>query len=159
MKNSVILPATKPESGKPPPPAILTFKLATTRLPWGVIFILGGGFGMAEGVNVSGLADWIGAQLTFLKGINTFEITENTLFSIFKLISKRFFYAGICSRRYLLNYSLLHVPSSVQLGNDNYILTGFKIASQRVRSQPITTDGSSNGNRFLCFYVTSFDAT
>jgi len=69
-----ILPATKPESGKPPPPAILTFKQATTKLPWGVIFILGGGFGMAEGVNVSGLADWIGAQLTFLKGMPEFAV-------------------------------------------------------------------------------------
>ena len=69
-----VLPKEKPSFGQPPPKPILTFKMATTRLPWGVIFILGGGFAMAAGVNSSGLADWIGTKLDFLVGMPIFIV-------------------------------------------------------------------------------------
>jgi sodium-dependent dicarboxylate transporter 2/3/5 len=44
----------------------LDWKTAVT-LPWGVVLLIGGGFALADGVNRSGLADWLGDQLLFLQ--------------------------------------------------------------------------------------------
>lgn len=38
------------------------------RIPWDVILLFGGGFALAKGFEVSGLALWIGQQLSFLGG-------------------------------------------------------------------------------------------
>lgn len=37
-------------------------------VPWGVLFLFGGGFALAEGMGESGLATWIGSMLAGLKG-------------------------------------------------------------------------------------------
>lgn len=50
-------------SGDPEAPRLLDWK-AASRLPWGVILLLGGGFAMAEAIRVSGLALWIGSLLS-----------------------------------------------------------------------------------------------
>jgi len=39
---------------------------SAVRLPWGVILLLGGGFAMAEAIRVSGLAGWIGDELSWV---------------------------------------------------------------------------------------------
>jgi len=36
------------------------------RLPWGVLILLGGGLALAEGVEKTGLASWLGSQLSSL---------------------------------------------------------------------------------------------
>ena len=54
---------------------ILTFKYATSKLPWNVLFILGGGFAMAQGVTQTRLAQWISSQLGFLQGMNPLLIS------------------------------------------------------------------------------------
>ncbi|MFQ5468919.1 MAG: SLC13 family permease [Gammaproteobacteria bacterium] len=38
---------------------------AFTRLPWGILILLGGGFALAMGMQVSGLSEWIGNQIDF----------------------------------------------------------------------------------------------
>jgi len=43
---------------------------SAVRLPWGVMLLFGGGLALAKGVTDSGLADWIGQQLSLLHGLN-----------------------------------------------------------------------------------------
>lgn len=38
-------------------------------MPWGIILLFGGGMALAAGFQSSGLAQWIGSQLTSLKGM------------------------------------------------------------------------------------------
>ena len=40
------------------------------ELPWGVLLLFGGGLALAEGFKTSGLAGWIGEQLTLLEGVS-----------------------------------------------------------------------------------------
>jgi sodium-dependent dicarboxylate transporter 2/3/5 len=42
------------------------------RLPWGILILFGGGMALALGFETSGLAVWIGNQLTSLEGISIF---------------------------------------------------------------------------------------
>ena len=44
-------------------PSILTWREVETKLPWGIIFLLGGGLALAEGFKVSGLAHAISDQV------------------------------------------------------------------------------------------------
>jgi solute carrier family 13 (sodium-dependent dicarboxylate transporter), member 2/3/5 len=41
----------------------------TTKVPWGIILLFGGGMSLAAGFEKSGLADWIGDQFTYLAGL------------------------------------------------------------------------------------------
>lgn len=43
---------------------------AAVKLPWGVIVLFGGGLALAAGFKESGLAEWIGNQMTLLQGVN-----------------------------------------------------------------------------------------
>ncbi len=45
---------------------------SAVKLPWGVLLLFGGGLALAQGFSSSGLAQWIGAQLTSVKGIPLF---------------------------------------------------------------------------------------
>ncbi|VXB05364.1 Sodium-dependent dicarboxylate transporter SdcS [Flavobacterium sp. 9AF] len=47
--------------------AIMTWKDAVT-LPWGILLLFGGGMALALGFETTGLAAWIGDQLTLLEG-------------------------------------------------------------------------------------------
>jgi sodium-dependent dicarboxylate transporter 2/3/5 len=42
------------------------------KLPWGIILLFGGGLALAEAFEVSGLATWIGENLTGLSGVSVF---------------------------------------------------------------------------------------
>ena len=59
-----ILPASKEKNRK-----ILTWEEAV-KLPWGILLLFGGGLAIAEGFKSSGLAVWIGSQLTLLEGVS-----------------------------------------------------------------------------------------
>ena len=58
-----ILPASKKE-GRP----IITWNEAV-KLPWGILLLFGGGLALAQGFKGSGLAEWIGSQMTLLDGV------------------------------------------------------------------------------------------
>lgn len=50
-----------------PTPSLITWKFIQSRVPWGLIFLLGGGFALAEGSKQSKMAEIIGSALTGLK--------------------------------------------------------------------------------------------
>ena len=56
-------------AGKSKKRAIITWKEAV-KLPWGVLLLFGGGLALAEGFKTSGLAEWIGEQMTLLQGVS-----------------------------------------------------------------------------------------
>ncbi|MHB1105008.1 MAG: SLC13 family permease [Lutibacter sp.] len=45
-----------------------------SQIPWGVVMIVGGGYAVAEGFVSTGLADWLGSQLSFIQGYPFFII-------------------------------------------------------------------------------------
>ena len=53
--------------------ALLDWKTAQ-KIPWGILLLFGGGLAIAEGFKTSGLAGWIGEQLTVLNGVSIFLI-------------------------------------------------------------------------------------
>ncbi len=52
---------------------LLDWKSAST-VPWGVGVIVGGGYALASGFKVTGLADWIGLKMAFVSGFPTLII-------------------------------------------------------------------------------------
>ncbi len=48
---------------------ILEWTSAVKSIPWGIIFLLGGGFALAAGIQDSGLAVWIGTRLSAMEGL------------------------------------------------------------------------------------------
>jgi len=52
---------------------LITWKEAS-QVPWGVVMIVGGGYAVAEGFVSTGLADWLGGQLSFISGFSFFYI-------------------------------------------------------------------------------------
>ncbi|MBX2818999.1 MAG: DASS family sodium-coupled anion symporter [Rhodothermaceae bacterium] len=57
-----LLPASKEKGGK-----LIDWESAV-KLPWGIILLFGGGLAIANGFQESGLAVWIGQQMTLLEG-------------------------------------------------------------------------------------------
>ncbi|KAF8768342.1 Solute carrier family 13 member 2 like protein [Argiope bruennichi] len=47
-------------------PALLKWSAVQSKLPWGLVLLLGGGFALAQGTQKSGLSKWLGAQMTQL---------------------------------------------------------------------------------------------
>jgi solute carrier family 13 (sodium-dependent dicarboxylate transporter), member 2/3/5 len=43
---------------------------SAVKLPWGIIVLFGGGLALAAGFQESGLAEWIGQQMSLLEGVN-----------------------------------------------------------------------------------------
>jgi len=60
------------------------------QLPWGLLLLFGGGLALAKAIMLSGLGDWLGAQLTFL---NNFSV----LYIIFILIFATVFLTEVLS--------------------------------------------------------------
>lgn len=44
------------------------------KMPWGIIILFGGGMALAEAFKVSGLAEWLGGQMTLLQGLTIFAL-------------------------------------------------------------------------------------
>ncbi|CAB3246048.1 unnamed protein product [Arctia plantaginis] len=53
-----------------PSPGIVTWGILKEKIPWGLLFLLGGGFALAEGSKATGLSAMIGSSLEGLRGLN-----------------------------------------------------------------------------------------
>lgn len=62
-----------PATGKGTKQGLLSWEVAT-KLPWGILLLFGGGLAIAAGFQQSGLAAYIGTQLTQLQGLSLFAI-------------------------------------------------------------------------------------
>nr|XP_014349841.1 PREDICTED: solute carrier family 13 member 2 [Latimeria chalumnae] len=51
------------------PSALLMWNTVHKKMPWNVVILLGGGFALAKGSEVSGLSSWLGQKLTPLESI------------------------------------------------------------------------------------------
>ncbi|VVC87352.1 unnamed protein product [Leptidea sinapis] len=51
-----------------PSPSIVTWNILKEKIPWGLLFLLGGGFALAEGSKATGLSSMIGSSLNGLHG-------------------------------------------------------------------------------------------
>ncbi|XP_069471130.1 Na(+)/citrate cotransporter isoform X2 [Ambystoma mexicanum] len=80
-----VVPATRPkfcmqeynEEGKQDPffPApLLSWKVVQKQMPWSIVLLLGGGFALAKGSDVSGLSKWLGDQMMPLHSIPPWAI-------------------------------------------------------------------------------------
>jgi len=61
-----ILPASK-EKNRP----LLLWEEAV-KIPWGILILFGGGLALAQGFDTTGLANWIGSQMTLMEGLSLF---------------------------------------------------------------------------------------
>ncbi|KAK4812119.1 hypothetical protein QYF61_000960 [Mycteria americana] len=63
----------KQQTGSKPkiraPPALLDWNTVHQKMPWNIVFLLGGGFALAKGSEESGLSSWLGSKLTPLQQI------------------------------------------------------------------------------------------
>ncbi|CAF97355.1 unnamed protein product, partial [Tetraodon nigroviridis] len=65
-------PETQPPKG--PCPTLLTWQVTQSKMPWNIVLLLGGGFALAKGSEVSGLSRWLGDQMTPLHSIPSWAI-------------------------------------------------------------------------------------
>ncbi|XP_051933736.1 solute carrier family 13 member 2-like [Hippocampus zosterae] len=56
-------------------PPLLTWDTVHEKMPWSIILLLGGGFALAHGSEVSGLSKWLGESLIPLQSIPPFAIS------------------------------------------------------------------------------------
>jgi len=57
-----------------PSPALLDWKYAQDRIPWGLFLLMGAGFALSDASKVSGLSLWLGQRLTQLEVLPPFAI-------------------------------------------------------------------------------------
>jgi sodium-dependent dicarboxylate transporter 2/3/5 len=48
---------------------LMDWETVQRGMPWGIVFLFGGGFALADAISVSGLADWMGLQMVVLEGL------------------------------------------------------------------------------------------
>ncbi|KAG9351618.1 hypothetical protein JZ751_022869 [Albula glossodonta] len=65
---------TEPQPSRPASSTLLTWRVVQKKLPWNIVLLLGGGFALAKGSEVSGLSRWLGNQMTPLHSIPPWAI-------------------------------------------------------------------------------------
>ena len=70
-----------PASGGKPNQKLIDWESAV-KLPWGILLLFGGGLAIAAGFQSSGLAVWIGQQMTLLEGVALFLIVLTLIASV-----------------------------------------------------------------------------
>ncbi|XP_041865087.1 solute carrier family 13 member 5a [Melanotaenia boesemani] len=65
---------TESQVSRGPAPPLLTWQVTQKKMPWNIVLLLGGGFALAKGSEVSGLSRWLGDQMTPLHSIPPWAI-------------------------------------------------------------------------------------
>ncbi|XP_035636280.1 Na(+)/citrate cotransporter-like isoform X3 [Oncorhynchus keta] len=65
---------TEPQPTRGPAPALLTWQVTQRKMPWSIVLLLGGGFALAKGSEVSGLSRWLGDQMMPLYSVPPWAI-------------------------------------------------------------------------------------
>uniref|UniRef100_A0A3B5MXR0 Solute carrier family 13 member 5a n=1 Tax=Xiphophorus couchianus TaxID=32473 RepID=A0A3B5MXR0_9TELE len=65
---------TQSQLSRGPASPLLTWQVTHDKMPWNIVLLLGGGFALAKGSEVSGLSRWLGAQMTPLHSIPPWAI-------------------------------------------------------------------------------------
>jgi sodium-dependent dicarboxylate transporter 2/3/5 len=104
------------------------------KLPWGILILFGGGMALAMGFETSGLASWIGGQMTALENIPLF-------LSLFILIAAVNFLTEITSNLATTAMLLpILVSVSAALGvHPNLLLVGATVAASCAFMLPVAT--------------------
>ena len=55
---------------------------SAVKLPWGILLLFGGGLALAEGFKTTGLAQWIGAQITQFENLPLFALLFVLIFAV-----------------------------------------------------------------------------
>jgi len=104
------------------------------KLPWGVLLLFGGGLSLAAGFGETGLAKWIGSQLTLLEGLSLFLL-------LLVLIAAVNFLTEITSNLATTAMLLpILAPLAVVIGVHPYILmVGATLAASCAFMLPVAT--------------------
>jgi sodium-dependent dicarboxylate transporter 2/3/5 len=106
----------------------------TVKLPWGILLLFGGGMALAKGFDSSGLAVWIGNQLTVLEAVPL-------LFLLLILISIVNFLTEITSNLATTAMLLPVLASLAEAININpyFLLVGATVAASCAFMLPVAT--------------------
>lgn len=77
----MLLPAGNTADADHPPRRLLPLKHAKT-IPWDIMFIVGGGYALADAYEATGLVAWLGAELAFLVSLPTIVILSLVILGI-----------------------------------------------------------------------------
>lgn len=123
-----LLPTHNPEK-----PTIMDWETAV-KLPWGILLLFGGGLALADGFKITGLAEWIGSQMTTLQGVHIAVI-------LIVLIAAVNFLTEITSNVATTSMILpILAPLAISLEVHPYLLmTGATVAASCAFMLPVAT--------------------
>ncbi|XP_067328725.1 Na(+)/citrate cotransporter-like [Anolis sagrei] len=79
--SSRTIPERDQEPVTKPPGPLMEWDVIQKKLPWSIVLLLGGGFALANGSEVSGLSKWLGTQMAPLRNVPSWAIA--TITSVF----------------------------------------------------------------------------
>jgi sodium-dependent dicarboxylate transporter 2/3/5 len=122
------------------------------KLPWGILLLFGGGLALAQSFRTSGLAEWIGSQLTLLDGLSL-------LFMLLFLVALMNFLTEITSNL-ATTAMMLPVLAPLALSVDVHpfiLMVGATVAASCAFMLPVATP--PNAVVFGSGYLKIFDMT
>jgi sodium-dependent dicarboxylate transporter 2/3/5 len=106
----------------------------SAKIPWGIIVLFGGGMSLAAGFESTGLAQWIGNQLTSLEGISVLLLILIVVAAINFLTE---FTSNLATTAMLL--PVLVVVSSTAQISPYYLVVGATLAASCAFMLPVAT--------------------
>lgn len=112
---------------------IITWEDAV-KLPWGIIILFGGGMALAAGFQITGLASWLGSQMSMLQGLSTILLLL-VIISIVNFFTE--FTSNLATTAMLLP---ILAPIAISLNINPYILmVACTIAASCAFMMPVAT--------------------